>query len=106
MTGIAYELVRQWAAPSGILITTGLIIWLIQLNANAISNAEDIGALRAADSVVVKELKTLGLTLQRTTILQESLYQQVDQLDESFDTLEQRYYESKATDHTHPGSSQ
>ena len=98
--GILRELAMKWAAPSGILITIGLVIWLIQLNANALRNAEAIGAMKAAQGAIVKELRDVGTALQRTAVLQESLYRQVDAIDEKMERLEIRSY-TKDHDHDH-----
>ena len=96
--GMLRELTMKWAAPSGILITVGLVIWLIQLNANALRNAEEIGALKASQGVVVQEMRAFGLTIQRTTILQDTLYEQVDVISDKLERLEIRSY---VNDHNH-----
>ena len=93
--GIMRELLTRWAGPSGILLTVGLGVWLIQLNASALRNAEEIGALKASQTLMKGQLWEVGLSLQRTAVLQESLYRQVDTLDDKVGNLEGRFYESQ-----------
>ena len=84
----------RWLTPAGLLIVLGLVIWLIQLNQNAIENAEAIGALRAQNSIVAKEMVKLGLVVQRGVALQESLFGQVERLDERFEKHELLMYQN------------
>jgi len=85
-------LAEKWATPAGLLIVLGLVIWLVQLNANAIDNAREIGAIKAHYSAMMQNQAEMALLVHRGIALQESLFQQVDQLNSRFEKFEALYY--------------
>ena len=87
-------LIEKWASPAGIAIVIALVIWLVQLNQNAIRNAEAIGSMKASQSLLAKEMAGLGLTLQRTVALQEAIWIQVENIDDKFEKHEQMMYQN------------
>ena len=87
-------LIEKWATPAGLLIVLGLVIWLVQLNQNAINNAEAIGALKASDTVMMRRLNEIGLSLQRTVALQEVMFNRADSLEDKFEHHEQLMYQN------------
>ena len=83
----------KWITPTGIAIVAGLIIWLVQLNFNAIDNAKEIGSLQATQSTLAKTQIDMALTLQRAVAIQESLFQQVESMYKQHSQFEQFIYQ-------------
>ena len=95
------QIIEKWATPAGLVIALGLVIWLVQLEARSINNAQSIARSEQALESVANAVAKSTAALARTSALQDALFNQVQQLDDRMERNESLIIMNQRDSHEH-----
>ena len=71
------EFLNKWISPFTFTASIGFIIWLVQLNAAALSYQSRISVIEQNIEYIQRDDQSMALLISRTTAVQESLTRQL-----------------------------